>query len=111
MTREVAQSIERQGFVERRIHRERARGDADRITVGRRLREHVEPDDGGGTCAIVDHDLLAEALAHFRREYARDHVRAAAWRVRYDQAHGATRKRLRACKVGGRRNKRCNATE
>ncbi len=49
-------------------------GEAERVTVGRGLRDRVGADHGAGIGAVLDHDLLAENFARFRRDDARDGV-------------------------------------
>jgi hypothetical protein len=45
----------------------------------------LRADHATGAAAVVDHDLLAEALAELGRDHAADHIVAAARRERDDQ--------------------------
>src|SRR5258705_5381062 len=64
-------------------------GDAEQqgVAVGRRLRGKLGADDSARASAIIDDDLLSQALAELLRKHARYDVSAAARRLRYDQAH------------------------
>ena len=84
--------------IERRVDRERARGDQERVAVGLGLGDLARRDGAAGAAAVLDHDGLAEARAHPLGDDARDHVVAAAGRVGHDQRDRTGRivRRLRA---------------
>jgi hypothetical protein len=79
------------------------RGIADQqgVAVRRGLRRHAGADDGAGSAAVVHDDRHPEALRHFRRDHARDHVGAAARRERNDEPY-----RLGRIRGGCRRGRR-----
>ena len=62
---------------------------ADGVTVGRRLRDQIEPERERAARAIVDDDGLAQLRADHRRQNARDVVGGAAGRLRNDEPDGA----------------------
>ena len=72
--------------IERRIDRVRAgAAEAERVAVGRGLRDLARRDRAARAALVLDHDLLAERLAHLLGDDARHHVVAAAGRIRDDQ--------------------------
>ena len=72
--------------VERRIDRERAgAAEAERVAVGRGFRDLARRDRAARPALVLDHDLLAERLAHLLGDDARHHVVAAAGRIRHHQ--------------------------
>ena len=92
--------------IERRIDRERAgAAEHERVAVGRGLRDRARRDRAAGAAAVLDHDLLAERLAHLLGDDARHHVVAAAGRVGHDQRDrpvGIVLRRGRRCGREGR---------
>ena len=91
--------------VERRIDRERAgAAEAERVAVGRALRDLARRDRAAGAALVLDHDLLAERAAHLLGDDARHHVVAAAGRIGNDQRDRPRRIVLRRC--GARKNAR-----
>src|SRR5262245_3996121 len=70
------------------------RADADRVAVGRTLRNELDADVAAGARPVLHHDLLPKALRHLPREQARDRVRAAPRRKRGDEADRLGRIRL-----------------
>ena len=83
--REILARVVADVGIERRIDRQRARGDQQRVAVGRGLGDLARRDGAAGAAAVLDHDGLAEARAHPLGDDARDHVVAAAGRVGHDQ--------------------------
>ena len=61
--REILDRVVRQVLEQRRIDRDRGRGEQQRVAVRRRARHLPHADIAGGAAAVVDHDLLAERLA------------------------------------------------
>ena len=91
--------------IERRIDRVRAgAAEAERVAVGRGLRDLARRDRAAGAALVLDHDLLAERLAHLLGDDARHHVVAAAGGVRNDQGDRPRRIVLR--RRAGRREQR-----
>ncbi len=84
--REVLARIVADVLVERRVDRQRA-GPADDqgVAVGRGLGDRPRRGRAAGAGAVLDHDLLAERLAHLLGRDAREQIVAAAGRVRHDQ--------------------------
>ena len=74
----------------------------ERVAVGRRLRRELGADRAAGAAAVVDDDLLAEALAHLRRDAARDDVDRAAGRERHDETDGFAGVVGRSLRLGSR---------
>src|SRR5205814_1555528 len=93
------------------IHRERAHvADDQRVSVGIGPRDLFHGDVAAAAGLVLDHELLAQALAHLGGEGARDDRGAAARRERYDQADrlgrvGLRERRRRAKRGGGERRK------
>jgi len=58
-----------------------------RVAVGGRFCHELGADHAAGAAAVVDHDLLAEAVAELDGDQAPDHVVAAARRERNDHPH------------------------
>ncbi len=84
---EILDRIVRQLRDQRRIGRVGAhRGNAEGVTVGRRMRQRVHRNHAAGAPAIIDDDLLAKCVAHRRREQAREEISGAARRKWHDQA-------------------------
>jgi hypothetical protein len=100
--REVAHGIVGRVFVERLILRQHAGGaEQERVAVRGRACDPRRAGDAAGAGNILDHHLHAEALAHARRDDARDHVGRAAGRVRHDHTDRPCRPLLR----GGRNDR------
>jgi hypothetical protein len=104
--------VERQLRIERRVDRVRRQREQHRVAVGRRLRDDVGAERAGRAAAVVDHDRLAERMLEAFLHDARDHVGAAAGRVRHDEldrlvGEGALRvdrrRDRRECREGERR--------
>jgi hypothetical protein len=75
-------------WIKRGIDGERAgTAEPERVAVGRRLGDLARADRAAGAAMVLDHDLLAERLAHELGDAARQHVVAAAGRVRNDQRY------------------------
>ncbi|MNY14496.1 hypothetical protein D3C86_1476730 [compost metagenome] len=66
-----------------------------RVAIGRRLGHHRAADISRGTGLVVDHDLLAKALAQPVRNHTGAGIRNAARRERHDQPDRARRVVLR----------------
>jgi len=94
--REVAHRVEGHARVDARI--DAVRGDAahaERVAVGRRLRDEVHADVPACAGAVLDHDRLSERLAERRRERAAKRVDDRARRERADEADRLRRPALR----------------
>ena len=84
---EVAQRIIGQIFVDRRIDRERTgRGAGDGVAIVGCGHHGLQPGDAIGTGAVVDDDLLADALAEFLRDDARHEIDTTTRREWHDHA-------------------------
>src|SRR5262245_627519 len=93
--REIPHRVVRELLHERGIDHEAACRDARRVTVGRALRDDLCPDDAARAGAVVDHQRLAEDLAHFRRQQAEENVAVASRRRGIYHAYRLGWKRLR----------------
>ena len=90
--RKVVEHVERQALVGRRIDRERrGRAHADRVAVGRGLRDGGGAERAAGAGAVVDHDGWPSAARRPSATSAADHVGRAARRERHDHGDGLAR--------------------
>ncbi len=108
--REVARRVVGQGAEQCRVYGQGLAGDQQRVTVGFRLGDRVVAEIAAGARAIVDHELLAEAIRQAAAERARQHVEAAARRERHDHTHrviGITALGARAGTAGEREDDEC----
>jgi hypothetical protein len=80
--REILRDVIRRHLVDGNREREAAGRIQQRIAVGRRSDDRLGPDDTGCAGAVLDHELLPEALAQPLGDEARHHVHAAAGRYR-----------------------------
>src|SRR5215471_10501309 len=78
--RDVADEIETEVFVKRRIDRIGRRGQQEGVTVCRRLYDRLGADIARGASTILDDELLAEPLRQPLRHQARDDVASASCR-------------------------------
>src|SRR5215467_8880207 len=76
--RDVADEIEVELFVQRRVDRVVPPDHEQRVAVGRRTYNRLGADIAAATRPVVDHELLAEALRQPLTDQARDDVRRAA---------------------------------
>ena len=76
--REVLDRIEGQLGVERRRDRDRAWRQQQRVAVGRGLRHRIGAEIAAGAGLVLHHHRLAEALAEFSADKARERVGGAA---------------------------------
>ncbi|MNV61596.1 hypothetical protein D3C71_1541090 [compost metagenome] len=111
--REVLDRVVRNARIQRRVDAMRAGGGQQQRVAVRRGRGHLLGGDGAvGAALVLDDDALAQRLARFRRDRARQDVRRAARRVRHDQRDGFGRIGLRLRgrqhrrETGGQRNAR-----
>ena len=108
--REIRARIVADIAVEARSDRERAGiSQQDGVAVGRALRDRAAADGAAGAAAVVDHDRLAEHLAHLVGDDAPDDGGAAAGRERHDQRDRPVGIVLRAggrCRQGEPRQQR-----
>ena len=58
--RKILERIVGQVLEQRRVDRDRGRGEQQRVAVGRRARDLAHADVAGGAAAVVDDDALAE---------------------------------------------------
>ena len=89
--REVAHDVEIEFRIKRRADRVRNRAEEQRVTVGRRLGDDLGADGAAGTRTVIDDQLLAESLAEFLAENARQRLGAAAGREGHDKAQRLVR--------------------
>jgi hypothetical protein len=87
-------------------------GQPDRIAVGLGARDRLGPDIAAAAYAVLDEQLLAQALAKLLRQEAGDNVGAAPRRERHDQADRPFRPAcLRARRLGSRGSRKRAADE
>ena len=97
--REILGGVVKRLLVKRLVLRVRADARQDHVVaVGRGIRDALAAIHAAGAADIFDHHLLAEHLAHARREHAPDRVLRAARRERNDHGDRPGRKVLR---IGG----------
>src|SRR5438445_2000377 len=79
---DVADEIEIEFFIERRINRVRCSNHEERIAVRRRLHDRLSGDIAAGTLPVLDDELLTEPLREPLTHEARENViRAARWKA------------------------------
>ena len=101
---EILQRIVVELGLHERVDGERAvRAGEQRVAVGRRARRHLGAEAAARAGAVLDHEGLAERLAHALAAQPRDEVRIAAGRERHDHAH----RLVRIGGVGGARQSGC----
>ena len=94
--REILRRVIKRLLVERLVLRMRADARQDHgVAVGRGIGDALAAIHAAGAADILDHNLLAEDLAHARREYAADRVLRAARSERNDHGDRPGRKVLR----------------
>ena len=76
--RDVADEIEIELVVERRVDRVRRRGQEERVAVGRRVHDGLGADIAAGARPVLDDELLAEPLRQPLPHQPRDDVGRAA---------------------------------
>src|SRR5580692_625735 len=103
--RDIAREAEIEIGVERGIDRARGSREQQRVAVGGRMRDRGGADIGAGAAAVLDDDLLADALRQRLSDEARNDVEGAAGRNRDDQMHRPRRIGLRAGDTGQRRKR------
>src|SRR6185369_8206732 len=87
--REILQRIVRKFAIEIRIdHKRAARGNEERVSVGRRFDDGFDANDAVRACAIVDNKRLAHHVAEFLADDASDDIRRLTRRKRDDDTHG-----------------------
>ena len=89
--------VEGQLAIKRRGYALRDRDDAERVTVGRRLRADFHADVAAGTGAVVHYELNAERLGERIGDHAPDDVGGPAGWERHDDPHGFCGIGLRLC--------------
>src|SRR5262249_11520855 len=84
---EVAQRLYREFREHARVDRHSADvAEQYRMAVGAGAGRDLDPDVAGSAAAIVDHDLLAQAIGDFRRDDARHEIGSAAGAERHNYA-------------------------
>jgi hypothetical protein len=94
---DVADEIEIELVVERRIDRAGRTDQEERVAVCRRAHDRFGADVGAATRPVVDYELLAKPLRKPLADEARRDVVCATRRDRHDQAHRPRRIGLRQC--------------
>ena len=94
--RDVANEIEVELVVERRVDGVRRSDQEQRVAVRRRVHDHLGPDIAAGARPIFDDELLAEPLRQPLAHQARDDVGRAAGGIADDDVHRPRRIGLRA---------------
>jgi len=102
---DVAEKIEIELVIQRRVDGVCRRDKQKRVAVGCRLGGEVGADDAAGAAAVIDEDLLAEPFAELVGDDAADHVVAAAGRERDDHADRAARIIVRGGRPGESRQR------
>ena len=92
--REARQDVE-VDLEEKRQRERRVDADGDRVAVGRRLRDRVEPDRAAGAAAVLDDEGLVPLRLQARRKGAREQIGGRGRRLAEDDAHGAVGQSLR----------------
>src|SRR6266436_312661 len=85
--RDVADEIEIEFVVERRVDRVRRACQEQRVAVRRRLHDRLGTDIAGGTRSVLDDEWLAEALRQPLTHQARDGVSWAAGGKAHNDPH------------------------
>ena len=93
--REVADEIEAERFIERRIDHLRGTSQEQRVAIRRRARRRIGPDVASGTWPVLDDELLSESLRQPLTDQARDDVRRPAGSEGNNDAHRSRRIGLR----------------
>jgi hypothetical protein len=93
--RDVAEEIEIQLFVERRINRVRCTDQQEHISVGWRAHDRLGGDIAAGSRTVFDDEGLAEVLRQLLTDQARKDVKRAAGGEGDDHAHRLRRIGLR----------------
>ena len=93
--REVAQKIETELVVERRVDRVVGADHQQRVAVGRRARDRLGRDVAAGARLVLDDELLGELLGQRLRDQARQDVDRLAGRKTDHHAHRLCRICLR----------------
>jgi hypothetical protein len=79
--------------IKARAHEERAgRSEHERVAIGGRFGDGLRADRSAGTAAVLDHDLLSEALGQGLGEQAARQVGVAARRKRHNESNRSVRK-------------------
>jgi hypothetical protein len=91
----VAEQAEIQLVIKRRVDGIGCRGQVNRIAVGRRTHDRLGTDIAGGAGPVLDDELLTEPLRQPRTQQARQNIRRASGRSRYDPVHRPRRVDLR----------------
>ena len=76
------------GIGERRQDQLVGRALEDHAAVVGRVEQLLRGETAAGAAEVLDEDVLAEHLAEYRHDLARDGIRDAAGRVRHHQRHG-----------------------
>ena len=97
--RDVADEIEIELVVERRVDRVRRSDQKERIAVRGRAHDRLGADIAAGTRPVVDDELLAEPLRQPLTDQARDDVGRAAGGIANNDAHRPRRIGLRPCEA------------
>jgi hypothetical protein len=95
--RDVADEIEAELFVERRIDRMCAADQEQRVAVRGCTHDHLRRDIGASTRPVLDDKLLAEPLRQPLTHQTRDDVGRTAWSKADHNAHWPRRISLRPC--------------
>src|SRR6266852_5309560 len=95
--RDVADKIEIEPFVERRVDRIRCANHEERMAVGRRTHDRLGCDIGPRARPVVDDEWLAEPLRQPLTHQAREDVLRAAGGTADDKTHQPRRIGLRPC--------------
>src|SRR5215831_17969875 len=93
--RDVADEIEVELLIKRRVHRVRRMDEEERIAIGYRTHDGLRGDISAGARSVLDDKLLAEPLRQPLADQARDDVGAAAGGKADDDAHRPRRISLR----------------
>ena len=106
--RGVVREVEFGILVERRVDEIGTRGEQERVSIRRRVDDHLGCEVGAGACAVFDDELLSEPFRQPLSHQPRENVRRSAGCKTDDDAHGARGIILR---LGGARDewKRCGA--
>ena len=103
---EVLARIESGVGVKARVDRDRTGvAEEQRVAVRRAADQRARADEARAADAIVDDHLMAEHAGEFFRDHARQHVDAAAGRIRHHQGHGLVR--IVVLRRGRRRETEC----
>ena len=95
--RDVADEIEIELFVQRRVDRVRRSDQEERVAIGGRTHDRLGGDIAAGTRPVLDDEWLAEPLRQPLAHEAREDVGRAAGSKANDDAHRPRRIGLRPC--------------